>query len=86
MEFYGKGVVWDKDKSRPLCRFTDGRLETTDPQVIEKLKEAGYEHGPEPEKTKKEIMAMLDEYGVKYNQKARKEELQELLDTTPVEL
>ena len=45
MVFKGNGVVWDAERSRALCRFEHGVLETNDSRVIDKLLELGYETG-----------------------------------------
>lgn len=44
MKFYGRGLVWDTEKDKPLARFTDGELETDNIYVVEKLIAAGYEY------------------------------------------
>lgn len=43
MKFYGNGIVWDKGKSKPLCRFVDGEFETYDAEIGKKLFALGYE-------------------------------------------
>ena len=52
MRFHGKGVVWDKENHKPLCRFVDGIFETDDERTIQLLKEAGY-HGEKQKQTRK---------------------------------
>lgn len=42
MKFYGNGLVWDKVKSKPLCRFVDGVFETKDTIMAQKLVSLGY--------------------------------------------
>lgn len=42
MKFFGKGMVWDKDKNKVLCRFVNGEYETQDSIVIDKLKELNF--------------------------------------------
>lgn len=36
-------IIWDPTANRPLCRFTNGKLETNDEALVEKLKGMGYE-------------------------------------------
>lgn len=43
MKFYGNGLVWDKGKSKPLCRFVDGAFETDDTDLAQKLVSLGYD-------------------------------------------
>ena len=59
MRFHGKGVVWDKENHKPLCRFVDGIFETDDERTIQLLKEAGY-HG-EKQKQKRKSKARRQE-------------------------
>lgn len=42
VSFIGHGLVWDADKRRVLCRFTDGVFTTSDEYVIGKLEKQGY--------------------------------------------
>ncbi len=42
MRFYGKGILWDNENNRRLCKFKDGFFDTEDKDKIEKLKAAGY--------------------------------------------
>lgn len=44
MKFKGKGIVWDADNNRVLCKFKNGELETDDKHVIKTLLNAGYEY------------------------------------------
>jgi len=44
MKFYGNGLVWDKEKNKPLCRFVDGTIETEDTDIIKKLIGGGYDN------------------------------------------
>lgn len=53
MIFYGKGVVWDKERSKPLCRFENGVFETKNTRIIRLLKETGYEGEETGKDTKK---------------------------------
>ena len=38
MIFYGKGSVWDKENNCALCRFKNGKYETTNTREINILK------------------------------------------------
>jgi len=42
MKFYGKGMVWDKGKNKPLCRFVGDVFETKDTTIAQKLISLGY--------------------------------------------
>ena len=42
MKFFGKGIAWNHELDKPLCKFIGGELETEDQKVIEKLKKLGY--------------------------------------------
>jgi hypothetical protein len=44
MKFHGNGMVWDAERSKSLCEFTNGECETGDARVIEILKRLGYAH------------------------------------------
>jgi hypothetical protein len=44
MKFYGRGVVWDAENNKALCRFVNGEIETSDERVMNKLFKLGYEH------------------------------------------
>lgn len=51
-------ILWDKEKDCQLCKFVNGRFETNDTQLAEKLRDMGYEisGGPDEEqKSGKEI-------------------------------
>ena len=39
MTFYGNGVVWDREREKPLCKFENGKIETDDIRAINILKE-----------------------------------------------
>jgi hypothetical protein len=87
--FKGTGLVWDREKKKRLCKFVDGKYETEDTRVIRLLKEiptveliSEDEPAKEPktEKTKPEIMALLDEAGTEYNPRDKKEVLLKLLE------
>jgi hypothetical protein len=96
--FKGTGIVWDKEKNKPLCKFNKGLYETDDARVIRLLKEiptvaliseekpavdekpAVIEQPTEPEKTKKEIIALLDEAKIEYNPRDKKDVLIGLLE------
>lgn len=43
--FYGNGAVWDAVKGRVLCRFVDGKYETSDEREIAIL--SAYPHDGE---------------------------------------
>lgn len=36
-------TIWDAQKGKPLCEFVKGELKTNDSELVEKLKEMGYE-------------------------------------------
>lgn len=42
MTFYGNGVVWDGKNNRPLCRFEDGKIDTTDDTICQRLTALNY--------------------------------------------
>jgi hypothetical protein len=46
MVFHGKGVVWDAKNDKRLCKFENGKFETSDKRVIGILKNAGYDAEP----------------------------------------
>lgn len=64
MKFYGKGVVWNPDTNKPLCRFVKGELETTDKYVIDRLIERGYRH-EQVEETLEELREAARAAGIK---------------------
>lgn len=35
-------MIWDPDRNKPVARFVNGRLDTTDPRVIELAAAAGF--------------------------------------------
>ena len=39
MKFYGKGIVWNKDNDKVLCKFIDGVYETEDSREISILQQ-----------------------------------------------
>lgn len=85
MKFKGQGNIWDAENNCILCRFKKGELETDDRRVIDMLISAGYEHDGELENkgvepTIKQLKAMLEEKGIEYDPKAKKEELIKLLE------
>lgn len=53
-------ILWDAAAKKPLCRFVEGKLETNDEALADKLKGMGYEvtgeadepEGAEPEMPK----------------------------------
>lgn len=42
MKFYGNGLVWNKDENKVLCSFVNGKYETEDSIIINKLKELNF--------------------------------------------
>lgn len=44
MKFYGRGVVWDRERGKTLCRFKAGEYETDDARTIDLLIKGGYKH------------------------------------------
>jgi len=43
MKFKGNGLVWDKERNKPLCKFINGEFETDDMRTIEVLASLNYE-------------------------------------------
>lgn len=84
MKFKGNGIIWDADNNCALCKFEDHELVTEDERVIEILKENGFEFEESkdstPSITVKELKALLDEKGIEYDAKAKKEDLVKLLE------
>jgi hypothetical protein len=48
MKFYGKGVVWDGENNKRLCKFVGGVCDTDDKRIQAILIERGYKFDPEP--------------------------------------
>lgn len=46
-------ILWDKEKGVQLCKFTEGKLETSDSELAEKLRDMGYEVSDEPDEEQK---------------------------------
>ena len=46
-------ILWDKEKGVQLCKFTEGKLETSDSELAEKLRDMGYEVSGEPDEEQK---------------------------------
>ena len=46
-------ILWDKEKGCQLCKFVNGRFETNDTELAEKLRDMGYEISGEPDEEKK---------------------------------
>ena len=46
-------ILWDKEKGCQLCKFVNGRFETNDTELAEKLRDMGYEILGEPDEEKK---------------------------------
>lgn len=44
-------TIWDVENQCPLCKFTNGKLETNDVELVKKLKERGYEVTGEADET-----------------------------------
>jgi hypothetical protein len=58
MKFQGCGIVWDRERNKPLCRFVGGELETDDSRICTTLKALGYEgEGEQPEEPHSEPIA-----------------------------
>lgn len=47
MKFYGKGIVWNAQANRPLCKFENGELITEDTIIINELMGLGYKYDVE---------------------------------------
>jgi len=47
MKFYGKGLVWDAAKNKPLCRFVGGIFEIENKAAMDKLIKMDYKHDGE---------------------------------------
>lgn len=37
--YRGTGIIWDGENNKPLCKFVDGRFETSNKRIIGKLKD-----------------------------------------------
>jgi len=88
MKFKGNGIVWDAKKNCILCKFKDGEFETEDIDIAEKLSNAGYKFEGElkkaaipDERTVKDLKTLLDEKGIEYDPKSKKQDLIELVKT-----
>ncbi len=46
-------ILWDKEKGVQLCKFTEGKLETSDSELAEKLRDMGYEVSGETDEGQK---------------------------------
>lgn len=46
-------ILWDKEKGVQLCKFTEGKLETNDSELAEKLRDMGYEVSGETDEEQK---------------------------------
>jgi hypothetical protein len=42
MIYLGNGVVWNPSRNERLCKFEDGKLETTNQSIIDLLNSLGY--------------------------------------------
>ena len=61
--FKGNGVVWDKEKNRPLCRFINGEYKVEDPRIQGILKSLGYK-SIELQLKEVEVIEVIEEDGV----------------------
>lgn len=53
MKFYGRGIVWDAERNKPLCTFDrNGELEVSDERTCRLLVKHGYRHDDELPKPK----------------------------------
>lgn len=69
--FSGKGIIWDAEKDKVLCRFENSRYETEDKREIEILtgfdgvvlvgEDAVFEEVKEPVKRKRRTKAEMEE-------------------------
>lgn len=46
-------ILWDKENGVQLCKFTNGKLETDDSELVEKLRGMGYEVSEESDEEHK---------------------------------
>lgn len=46
-------ILWDKENGVRLCKFTNGKLETNDSELAQKLCDMGYEVSGEPDEEQK---------------------------------
>lgn len=87
--FKGNGLVWDKERNKPLCKFDkSGEYKTADKRIISILKD-NYEsdyiedkivNTKEPSMTKNDVMESLNASGIDYNPRDKKEVLMKLLE------
>lgn len=92
--FYGKGMVWDKQKNKLLCKFVNGEYSTKDKHEQAVLKKLNYEFeevqieipdlsNATEEDLKKvnkdDIKAYLDRGNIEYDSRATKEDLVALI-------
>ena len=55
MLFKGHGTIWDGEHNKPLCSFSDGKLETVDLRIATKLIDMGYEYEGNISELKQEV-------------------------------
>lgn len=87
MKFYGTGIVWDKEKSKVLCKFKNGSFETSDKRVSSVLIDAGYKYEGEiaspslnlEEMSLKELKSLARDKGITGFSRMKQEELIEKL-------
>ncbi|MDA3939817.1 MAG: hypothetical protein PF693_10970 [Spirochaetia bacterium] len=87
--FYGNGVVWDGLKNRNLCKFVKGEFKTSDPRVIELLKDypsntEGVEESTDipvdlDKCTIKELKMYAKQYNIKLRDARTKDEILDIL-------
>ena len=86
MKFTGYGIVFDTKKKKTLLSFNRTPVYETDNQydidLLKSCPNVSWEESEEEENelTKKEIIALLDEAGIKYNPRDKKEVLLDLLE------
>lgn len=74
------GIVWDAEHNKPLIKFVDGKAETADATVAEKLRALGYtvEGGNAPsllEMTVAELKAYASEKNIDLGEATKKKEI-----------
>lgn len=58
MKFYFRGIIWDKDRDKPLCEAKDGVFETEDSEMIGKLQKLEIPPEGKEEKINKGIIIL----------------------------